>query len=126
MARETYRGEGKYIEGCTKLKKYDDLNKLSNGHHYTTNFNDCLDKEDRVLMLILMQRFLKKYRGIDTFAIGLNLGQINFYDDKPLKKDETLRISNGAFQSEEIPTEVIENVDILLKLIKTSYKKKGK
>jgi|TARA_R100001443_G_scaffold112161_1_gene125513 hypothetical protein len=126
MARETYRGEGKYIEGCTKLKKYDDLNKLSNGHHYTTNFNDCLDKEDRVLMLILMQRFLKKYRGIDTFAIGLNLGQINFYDDKPLKKDETLRISNEAFQSEEIPTEVIENVDILLKLIKTSYKKKGK
>jgi|TARA_R100001460_G_scaffold41411_2_gene77070 hypothetical protein len=126
MARETYRGEGKYIEGCTKLKKYDDLNKLSNGHHYTTNFNDCLDKEDRVLMLILMQRFLKKYRGIDTFAIGLNLGQINFYDDKPLKKDDTLRISNEAFQSEEIPTEVIENVDILLKLIKTSYKKKGK
>jgi hypothetical protein len=126
MARETYRGEGKYIEGCTKLKKYDDLNKLSNGHHYTTNFNDCLDKEDRVLMLILMQRFLKKYRGIDTFAIGLNLGQINFYDDEPIKKDETPTISNGAFQSEEIPTEVIENVDILLKLIKTSYKKKGK
>jgi len=126
MARETYRGEGKYIEGCTKLKKYDDLNKLSNGHHYTTNFNDCLDKGDKVLMLLLMQRFLKKYRGIDTFAISLKLGQISFYDNIPIKKDYTPTISNGGWKTDEIPTEVIENVDILLKLIETSYKKKGK